>query len=138
MLLRLSKWAIDTEFGGGRQKTISPTFDTHEHLGPWLESALSSKAAPPVGRLLGLQVVGHGGGQWHIVWNDGKIIGADLGLSDRCSAVYQLNVDTFASLAHGNLTAAQAMATGEVVILGNGLSKPELTGVLQQVALKAG
>ena len=66
------------------------------------------------------------------------MIGADVGLSDRCSAVYELNVGTFASMAKGNLTAAQAVATGEVVILGNGLSKPELTGVLQQVASKAG
>lgn len=138
MLLRLSQWAIDTEFGGGRQKTINPPFDTYEHLEPLLQSSESNKPTPAAGRLLGLQVVGHGGGQWHVVWNDGKVIGADMGLSDRCSAVYELNVDTFASLAKGDLTADQAVATGEVVILGNGLSKKELTGVLQQVASKAG
>ena len=138
MLIRLSRWAADTEFGGGRQKLVDPEFDAHEHLEPLLQSAPSEKPIPPVGRLLGLQVVGHGGGQWHIVWQDGKVIGADVGLSDRCSAVYELNVGTFASMAKGNLTAAQAVATGEVVILGNGLSQPELTGVLQQVASKAG
>ena len=138
MLLRLSKWAVDSEFGGGRQKVIDPEFDTHEHLESLLQSAPSEKPIPSVGRLLGLQVVGHGGGQWHIVWQDGKVIGADVGLSDRCSAVYELNVGTFASMAKGSLTAAQAVATGEVVILGNGLSRPELTGVLQQVASKAG
>jgi thioester reductase-like protein len=137
MLLRLSRWAIDTEFGGGRQKTINPEFDTYQHLEPLLQAAATEKPAT-AGRLLGLQVVGHGGGQWHIVWKDGKVVGADMGLADSCSAVYQLNVDTFASLAKGNLTAAQAVAKGDVVITGNGLSKPELTGVLQQVASKAG
>lgn len=139
MLLRLSKWAIDTEFGGGRQKTIDPEFDAYEHLEPLLQSTGTEKHPhPTAGRLLGLQVVGHGGGQWHVVWQDGKVIGADIGLSDRCSAVYQLNVGTFASLAHGRMTVDQAVETGDVVILGNGLPKPELTGVLQQVTCKAG
>jgi thioester reductase-like protein len=138
VLMRLANWAIDTEFGGGRQKPIEPEFDTHSHLEGLLQTSLPDRPQAPLGRLLGLQVDGHGGGQWHLMWREGKVVGADVGLADSCSAVYRLNVDTFASLASGEVTAAHAVAVGDVVILGNGLSKPELTGVLQQVVLKVG
>jgi len=138
MLMRLAKWAIDTEFGGGRQKPIEPEFDTHSHLEGLMQSAVPERPEVAKERMLGLQVDGHGGGQWHLMWKEGKVVAADIGLSDSCTAVYRLNVDTFASMAKGQVTAAQAVDQGDVVILGNGLSKPELTGVLQQVVLKAG
>ena len=64
---------------------------------------------------------------------DGALVAAEVGLDARCSATYQLNVTTFASLARGQVTPDQALAAGNVVIKGNGLSKREMMGVLQQV-----
>jgi thioester reductase-like protein len=137
MLLRLSQWAIESNFGGVRTKPIEPDFDAHRHLEPLV------RAAPPspkkgAGNVLGLQVDGHGGGQWHLVVKDGTLVGADVGLASRCTATYELDVATFASLARGQETADQALKAGRVVIRGNGLTRRELTGALQQVVTHAG
>lgn len=138
MLMKLAQWAIDTEFGGKRQKPLDPVYDTHEHLESLILTNPSSRpTTAPSSRRFGLRVDGHGGGQWQLFWRDGKVVGADIGVSDNCSATYQLNVETFKSLAQGDLTAAQAVARGDVLISGNGLPKPELAGVLQQVVAKA-
>jgi hypothetical protein len=59
-------------------------------------------------------------------------------LASRCTATYELDVATFASLARGQETADQALKAGRVVIRGNGLTRRELTGALQQVVTHAG
>ena len=84
--------------------------------------------------MLGLQVDGHGGGQWHLVLDNGEPIEAEAGVSSKCSAVYHMNVETFASMARGQVTANQAYEQGSLVIKGNGMSKPDLLGVIQKVA----
>ncbi|HVW02722.1 MAG TPA: SDR family oxidoreductase [Planctomycetaceae bacterium] len=132
MLLRMSYWAIDSNFGGGRSKPVEPEFDAHRHLEPLVQAARGPLQEP--GRLLGLQVDGHGGGQWHLVMQDGELVAAEMGLDSRCSATYHLDVNTFASMARGQMTADQAIAAGNVRIKGNGLSRRELMGLLQQVA----
>ena len=136
MLLRLSRWAIDSNFGSARTRLPAPVFDAHHHLESLVQAAREPDQPPSDcsgDRLLGLQVDGHGGGQWHLVLNAGNLVAADVGLDSRCSATYQLDVNTFALLARGQVTAAQALAAGSIVIKGNGLSRRELTGALQQV-----
>jgi len=132
MLSRLATWAIEDKFGGIRTKILEPDFDAHQHLEPLFKKTGSK---PSASRMLGLQVDGHGGGQWHLLLDNGEPVEAELGVSTKCSAVYQMNVETFASLARGQVTANQAYEDGTLVIKGNGMSKPELLGVLQKVAL---
>lgn len=134
MLMFLANWAVKDNFGGVRVKPIEPDFDAYTHLQPLMKTPASVKQAE---RVLGLQVDGHGGGQWHVVLQGGRPVSVDMGVAASCSAVYQLDVDTFASLARGQVTADQAFANGRLEIRGNGLSKPELLGVLQQVATVA-
>ena len=117
-------------------KPAEPEFDAHRYLEPLVQA--SPDTIGQCGeRLLCLQVDGHGGGQWHLVMKDGAVIAAEMGIDSRCSATYHLDVHTFASMARGQLTADEALAAGDVVIKGNGLSKRELSGVLQQVAAVA-
>ena len=136
MLLKLSQWAIDTNFGGGRTKQVEPEFDAHRYLEHLLLAGHDDTSRAAF-RLLGLQVDGHGGGQWHLILKDGTIVAADMGIDSRCSATYRLDVATLASLARGDCTPSQAMETGRLTVIGNGLSKRELVGVLQQVTATA-
>lgn len=132
MLSRLADWAISDKFGGIRTKPLEPDFDTHRHLEPLFKKPGQKGEAA---RILGLQVDGHGGGQWHLVLDNGELVQAEMGVSPKCSAVYQMNVETFASMARGQVTADQAFEEGALVIKGNGMSKPDLLGVLQKVAV---
>ncbi len=132
LLTLLATWAISDKFGGIRTKPIEPDFDAHQHLEPLFKK---SSPTPNPSRLLGLQIDGHGGGQWHLVLDNDIPVEIDQGVSPKCSAVYQMNVETFASMARGQLTANQAYEQGTLVIKGNGMPKPDLLGVLQKVAL---
>lgn len=130
-LLMLARWAIANQFGGGRQKPPELKFDLHQHLEALIAERL--EARPDRSQYVGLQVTGSGGGQYHLVLENGRVVAADQGVPDQCTAVYHLDSDTFASLANGQRTAEDALAAGDVVIQGNGLSKPEMLGVLQNV-----
>lgn len=131
MLSRLADWAISDKFGGIRTKSLEPDFDAHQHLEPLFRKPGDNGASA---RTLGLQVDGHGGGQWHFILENDQPIRAEQGVSPKCSAVFRMDVSTFASLARGQVTADQAYQDGSLVITGNGMPKPDLLGVIQKVA----
>ena len=136
-LLKLARWAVESEFGGARQKPIELDFDAHSHLQPFLESAPKDSPFNAEARWLGLQVDGSGGGQWQLAYEEGRVLGADFGVSDRCAAVFQLNTQTFAALARGQQTIDQAMRNGELTVRGSDLSDSDLSGVLKHLTANA-
>ena len=85
---------------------------------------------------LGLQVNGRGGGQWELVMarDDGAIVAALPGLSDRCTATFYLNSQTFEGLTTGTSTVESAIKTGRVLIEGNGVPLSDLAMILESVA----
>ncbi len=134
MLLRMSQVAIDCNFGGGRDKRIDLDFDPHLHLKPLVEAAGQNDYALQSAHLLGLEITGQGGGEWHLLLEDGKLVGAELGRESNCTAVYRLDSGTFAELAGGQETADAALQNGRLVIDGNGLSRTELLDLFNEVA----
>lgn len=135
MLIRASRYAVEANFGWPRPAMVKPDFDVQQHLGELLaEPAAPKPAAAAKPAHLGLQVNGRGGGQWELVLENGEIVSAQPGISRRCTATYYLNSNTFEGMAARNLSAAQAIGTGRVVIEGNGVPMDQLTQALQRVA----
>lgn len=134
MLLRMANYAIGVNFDGPRTKPLDPDFDSHRVLDPLVEAMHRLKELPDPQPRLGLQITGPGGGQWHLLTLAGRVVGADVGIDANCSATMELDVDTFASLAHGHFTADQAFSSGRLHITGNGLPKPKLLRILQDIA----
>jgi thioester reductase-like protein len=134
VMMRMARFAIQTNFSTRRARPIRPEFDVHQHLSTLLEA---ERAAPPKrngDRCLGLQVNGPGGGQWKLILHDRHLVAAEPGLGPECSAVFRLDSPTFQHLAMRHLTVGRAIAKGEVVVEGNGLTRPELEAVLQAAA----
>ena len=81
---------------------------------------------------------GGGGGAWHLMLQDGKLVGADIGRDQKCTAVYRLDADTFATLATGQESASSALDKGQLVIDGNGLSRSELVDIFDEIVRGSG
>ncbi|WP_339911566.1 SDR family oxidoreductase [Symmachiella dynata] len=138
MLLRMSKVAIDSNFGGGRDKRVDLDFDPHQHLKPLVDAGEKQTNGQTDAHLLGLEVTGGGGGAWHLMLQDGKLVGADIGRDQKCTAVYRLDADTFATLATGQESASSALDKGQLVIDGNGLSRSELVDIFDEIVRGSG
>jgi hypothetical protein len=132
MLMRMARFAIQSNFGKGQRRRQPLPWDASGHLRGLValrrsleESCESSLVC------LGLQINGPGGGQWKLLVRDGCLLGAEDGLSPQCSAVFRLDSKTFQQLAARQLSVAQAVRQGQVSILGNGLKLATLEAVLQ-------
>lgn len=134
MFTMMCRFAIESNFGWPREPAVKLQFDVHEHLQELTALAASDKAKGDT--FLGLQVNGRGGGQWELVLRDGQIVSAAQGLSERCTATYYLNSNTFEKLATRQSDAKQLISTGGVLIEGNGVPLDELAGILQGVATR--
>ncbi len=134
MLRMLADFAVNANFDGPKARPAPPEFDAHQILDPLVEAVDQLPRTPDATPRLGLQVTGHGGGQWHLLMQDGQVVAADLGLDAQCTATFHLDVTTFASLSRGELTAAEAVDTGRLEVIGNGLPHDSLLNILDEVA----
>jgi thioester reductase-like protein len=145
MMSQLARFAIDANFGRGtraagrRRMKHKPEFDVHHHMRRLHRghgegtTAFGSDGDHRLARL-GIQVDGPGGGQWELAVRDGRLVAVDDGVSRRSTAVFHVHSSTFRSLAHGELSASQAVASGHVRIEGNGMDRDLLEAILQAAA----
>jgi hypothetical protein len=133
-MVRLAKYAIDSNFGRQRQPKLMPEFDVHGHMSDLLRAREALDQPARRRAHLGLQVNGPGGGQWELLVEDGQLVAADDGVSTRATAVYHLNSKTFQQLVRRQLTVRQAVRRGHVHIEGNGLEPERLEALLQAAA----
>lgn len=134
MLLKMSDYALSVNFDGPRTKPLQLHFDAHRILEPLVDAIEQLPEAADSQLHLGLQINGHGGGQWHLLLRDGAIVAADAGTDPESSATYHLDVSTFAALTRGELTAADAFTAGRLWVSGNGLPRHKLIRILQDLA----
>jgi len=141
-LEKLIDFAIDANFGWPRPPAQGPDFDVRHTLEPLLKAG--SPGTDGVGgseseldHSLGLAVNGSGGGQWRLFVHDGALRGAELGISDRPSAVYYLNSQTYRELFERQFTVEQAVGAGRLVIeANNGRSDRELVEIFEQLVAR--
>jgi len=136
VIMRMCRFALDTNFGWPRPAPVKPELDVEEHLSEIVGTGTPATGLAKKEVYLGLQVNGRGGGQWELTMDDGRITLAQPGLTSRCTATYYLNSQTFASLAKRESTVDQAIRDGSVLIEGNGVPLSELSRLLQGLAAK--
>jgi hypothetical protein len=133
-MMRLSQYAIDSNFGRQRQPKLKPEFDVHRHMTDLVQARGDVGDEPRRMAHLGLRVNGPGGGEWELFVENGRVIAADDGVSSLATAVYHLNSKTFQQLVRRQLTVSQAVRKGHVRIEGNGMERERLEAVLQATA----
>lgn len=132
MLTRLSRVAIESGFPTPGKKPIDPEFDAEAHLLPLIDQA-GSRADDARERLLGLQILGHGGGQWQLVVRGDELVGVEVGIHSDRAATCQLEIGTYADLVQGKTTWREAFLNGSARLDGNGRSDTAYSAILEQL-----
>lgn len=129
VMLRLIRYAIGTNFGWPRETPVVPEFNVGQALDKWLAAGTARGQAPDE-RYVSLQVSGRGGGQWHLVIDRGRLVGAGVGVRNGSSPTCYLTSDTFAGLARGRLKFEDSIHSGRLVVAGNSVHPSELARLL--------
>jgi thioester reductase-like protein len=130
VLLRMAKVAVAGNFGWPREATVVPPFDVAQRLDKWLASP--NGHANGNSKYLSLLVSGQGGGQWHVVIDQGKVVGAGVGQHNGSPTCYMTS-DTFARLSRGEWTFQDSLKHGRLLIAGNAMHPSEVARVLGEV-----
>ncbi len=133
LLMMLSRVAIENGFPTPSKKAVDPEFDAEAHLQPFVDQAGNARLGENDERLLGLEIVGHGGGQWQLVVRGEELVGVETGIHSDRLATCQLDISTYSELAHGNRTWQQAFLDGSARLRGNGRSTAEYATILEQL-----
>ena len=133
LLTKLSRIVIDDGFPEPSKRPVVPEFDVVSLLTPLLEQTDVHPPKSTDERLLGLDVCGHGGGQWQVIVRGEEIVGIETGLHEDRLATCRLNVETLASLAQGQRNWDEAFNSGAAVIQGNGRTLHQYAKLLEQM-----
>lgn len=131
MLMRLCKYAIESNFGWPRPAPIQLEVDVHKQLAKLMQQ----KTTPANTQRVGLQVNGPGGGQWELLVEGGRALAARPGITSPCTAQFYLNTNTFARLQRREITLDQSLHTAQTLIQGEKEHQKELAEVLEQIVL---
>ena len=124
---------IEKDFPGPAKRPVEPEFDVESHLQPLMDQVSEERPQATDERLLGLDVRGHGGGQWQLIVRGEQIVGLEIGNHDDRQATFRLDVATFAALAHGAITWNDALRSGSAEISGNGRPTSRYSQILEQI-----
>jgi thioester reductase-like protein len=114
---RLVRFAINTNFGWPREASIVPAYRVADSLAALGDRPHASREGASQG--LNLCVTGPGGGQWHLMVDQGRVIEAGLGLEDSNPTTCYLTSSAFAELVRGEVALEDAVNTGRLVVAGN-------------------
>ncbi|NLE39181.1 MAG: SDR family oxidoreductase [Pirellulaceae bacterium] len=132
MLLRTSRYALETNFGWPRPKPRTPDFDVAEQIENLVPITFSGNGAGNV--KVGLQVNGAGGGEWTLTIDGRRPVAARPGIApDRGDLLY-LNSRTFQECVEGRLTPRRAMSAGLLSGETGALSGEQLLDVFSTIA----
>jgi hypothetical protein len=131
---RLVRFAVGANFGWPRETPLVPQYEVATQLGPWLAaSGGGPQGAGPL-RYVSLHVSGPGGGQWHLVVDQERLVGAGVGLQNGNGLTCYLTSDTFAQLTRGDTTLEDSIRAGLVVLAGNSVLPSELARLFGALA----
>ena len=133
LLVKLSRIAIDSGFPTPSKKPVDPEFDAESQLQPLIDQAGGGVLGDDDERLLGLEIVGHGGGQWQLVVRGDELIGVETGIHADRLATCHIDIGTYAELVNGHTTWQTALQSGSARLNGNGRSIQEYATILEQL-----
>ena len=135
MLSRLSRYALEANFGWPRPGPIKADFDVAEHLHGLIDSAERTAGLPETRARLGLQVNGAGGGQWTFLLEDDLPIAAEEGLPCQDIATLYMNSRTFQQLVNRALSVSQAIDGGQILTEGDVGETGRVAAILQAATM---
>lgn len=133
LLLKLSRIAIQNGFPSPSKRVVHPDFDAESHLQPLIDQAGCANLGDDDARLLGLEIVGHGGGQWQLIVCGDELRSVETGLHPDRQATCRLDIGTYADLVQGRITWHQAFLNGSATFSGNGRNGVEYATILEQL-----
>ena len=137
LLYKLSRIVVEEGFPEPSKRPVDPEFDVESLLTPLIELTDQHPPQSSDERLLGLEVCGHGGGQWQVIVRGDEIVGIETGLHEDRLATCRLNVETFASLVQGQTNWNDALQSGAAQIRGNGRTIDQYSRLLEQMLAQA-
>jgi hypothetical protein len=129
---KLARFAIDVNFGWPREASIVPSYAVGTQMNKWLPAENRWKSTGGL-KYVSLQVTGRGGGQWHLVLNQGKLVAAGVGLRSEGGPTCYLTSATFAQLAQGGLSWEESINRGRLVVAGNSVHPTELARAFRRL-----
>lgn len=130
MLRVMCDYAMQANFGWPVEPVVKPDFDVDDLL----KSKPTAGAAETGSICLGLRVSGRGGGEWELRWDEQGLAAVKPGISSRCTATYHLNSQTFKRIAQQQTTVEAGIATGRILVEGNGVPLEDMTELFQNLA----
>lgn len=116
---RLSRFAIDTNFGWPKESPAVARHALASQIQPWIVAGDGLSASDAAHDYLSMRVSGSGGGQWHLMIRQGEIVGAGNGLRNGDATTCCLTSDTLSQLAQGEISWDAALNTGRLVVTGD-------------------
>jgi hypothetical protein len=135
LLMRAARYPVERDFSLNTHERIELDLDMERHLERLFTTPhqQSSHSVAGDGDMVGLQITGCGGGQWHLLVRRGRLAGAGVGLPPGNAARFYLSASTFRSLVDGQRTVEDSINTGGVVVEGGPGGLDNLVDVLEQV-----
>ncbi len=130
MLHVMCDYAMRSNFGWPVEPVVKPEFDVDARLKPAVNESPAN--SDPI--CLGLRVSGRGGGEWELRWQGRKLVAVIPGISECCTATYHLNSRTFQRIAEHDSTVETGIATGRILVEGNGVPLEDMTEMFQDLA----
>jgi hypothetical protein len=143
MMDRLVRYAVEVNFGWPRPAPIVPPHDAAEPLRPWLAHGTAGNGSHDAAngnghyQYLNLQIVGRGGGQWHLLLDHGALVAARPGLRDDSTPTCHLTSTTFSQLARGELTFQDSIDSARLVVAGRSVHLGQLARVFRDIGSDA-
>jgi hypothetical protein len=145
MMNQLIRYAVDANFGWPRPAPLLPPHDASVPLCRWLDAASRLNGCHANGATNGnghyqyvnLQIVGRGGGQWHLLLDHGALVAAHMGLRDEPTPTCHLTSTTFSQLARGELTFQDSIDSARLVVAGNSVHPRDLARAFRDIGSDA-
>ena len=130
---RLIRFATGANFGWPREAPIVSPFDVGAQMDRFAaDDSLTFQANNNV-QPLNLHVSGPGGGQWHLLMDQGRLVGAGRGVREDVGTTCYLTSSTIVELARGDLTLEGSIDSGRLVVAGNGVHTHQLAQLFRDL-----
>jgi thioester reductase-like protein len=134
-MLRLIRFALKSNFGWPREAPATAAFELGRDLSRWLQADRPQPGSAAALRYVSLKISGSGGGQWHLVVDRDRLIGAGRGLISGDGPTCYLTSATFAGLSRGKLSLEDSINAGRLVVAGNSVRPVELARLFRDLAV---
>lgn len=138
VMMRVAKFPVERNFVPPRHESAPPDYDVRAHLAALVDTKNVQTPEPNTGEIVGLQVNGPGGGQWHVRLDGDRVADVDWGLPSPPAPCFYLSAALFRSLANGAITIEQAINSGRLLVDGSGNQLGRLIGCLEQIVSVGG